>query len=280
MSAIAAATSPARWTWRTWRSGPARSLPNVVVRPRQQVHVLQPGPGADREGHQGAGPDARRRGRLLAAPARGDLPRRLPARRAEPLPVRHGLHPRAGLVGDHGPRRRHREGQGADLGRRAPRDPQRAAGADRGGHQPERAGGRRRHRRHPGGAGDRRQRQPRLPGRARAVHRRAHGAVRQDLPHPGLLRLHPHAQDVHRRQPQEHHPADLQRGREGRWLHRQLHRQDPPEGAQGEDRAVHRLRRSARRSARRRSSTRSSRPGWATARRSTAPSRRRCRSTR
>ena len=55
-------------------------LPNVDRRPRQQVHVLQPGPGADREGHQGAGADTRGGGRLLAAPARGHLPRRVPAR--------------------------------------------------------------------------------------------------------------------------------------------------------------------------------------------------------
>ena len=256
------------------------NLPNVVVRARQQVHVLQPRPGVDREGHQGAGPDACRRGRLLAAPPRGNLPRRVPARGAEPVPVRHGLDPGAGLLGDLGPRRRHREGQGADLRRRASRHPQRAVGADPGRHQPERAGGRRRHRGHPGCAGDRRQRQPRLPGGARAVAGRAHGPVRQDFPHPGLLRLHPDAQDVQRRQPQEHHAVDLQRGRKGRRLHRQLHGEDPPAGAQGGDRAVHRLRRSARRSARRRSSTTYSRPVWATARRSTARSRRPSRSTR
>ena len=40
----------------------------------------------------------------------------------------------------------------------------------------------------------------------------------------------------------EHHPAHLERGGEGGRLHRQLHRQDPQEGAQGEYRAVHRLR--------------------------------------
>ena len=34
------------------------------------------------------------------------------------------------------------------------------------------------------------------PRRARAVDRRAHGQVRQDLPHAGLLGLHPHAEDV------------------------------------------------------------------------------------
>ena len=37
-----------------------------------------------------------------------------------------------------------------------------------------------------------------LPGRARPEHRRAHGAVRQDVPHAGLRRLHPHPQDVRR----------------------------------------------------------------------------------
>ena len=45
---------------------------------------------------------------------------------------------------------------------------------------------------------DRRLRQEGLPGRAGAVDRRAHGPVRQDLPHAGLRRLHPDAQDGRR----------------------------------------------------------------------------------
>jgi NAD-dependent dihydropyrimidine dehydrogenase PreA subunit len=45
-----------------------------------------------------------------------------------------------------------------------------------------RAGGRRRHRRHPRRADPGQRRQEGLPGRARAVHRRPHGQVRQDLP--------------------------------------------------------------------------------------------------
>ena len=40
-------------------------------------------------------------------------------------------------------------------------------------------------------------------------HRRPHGPVRQDLSHPGLLGLHPHAQDVRGRPARERHPADL-----------------------------------------------------------------------
>ena len=82
-SATAAATSPARSTSRRSATGPRERLGGhgVVDRPRLQVHVLEPRPGADREGHQGAGPDPRRRRRLLAAPAREDLPR-APAQRA------------------------------------------------------------------------------------------------------------------------------------------------------------------------------------------------------
>ena len=47
------------------------------------------------------GSDPRGRGRLFSAPARKDLPHRLQESRFEPLPVRAGLHPRAGLLGAH-----------------------------------------------------------------------------------------------------------------------------------------------------------------------------------
>ncbi len=82
-----------------------------------------------------------------------------------------------------------------------------AAGADVREGQPGHAGRRRRHRRPAGHAGTGRRRLPRLPGRARAVDRRPHGPVRQDLPHAGLLGLHPHAEDVGSRPARERHHA-------------------------------------------------------------------------
>ena len=131
----------------------------MVVAARLQVHVLQPGPGADREGHQGAGA----RPAWWWRPARRTCTRTtfrdgLRQRRAEPLPVRAGLHPRAGLLGAHRQGRRHREGQGHALRRRRARQPPRAARAAAGPDPPGHAGRRRRHRRHPGGPGDRRRR--------------------------------------------------------------------------------------------------------------------------
>ncbi len=59
-----------------------------------------------------------------------------------------------------------------------------------------------------------------LSGRTRTIHWRAYGSVRQDLPDPGLLGLHPDPQDVRCRQSQKYHLADLERGREGGRLHR------------------------------------------------------------
>ena len=74
-------------------------------------------------------------------------------------------------------------------------------------------------------------RQARLPGRARAVHRRAHGPVRQDLPHPRLRRLHPHPEDDGGAQQSQHHPVDDGRGRPGRRLRGQLHGDGAPQAA-------------------------------------------------
>ena len=71
----------------------------VVICTRLQVHVLQPGPGTDREGYQGTGPDPRGGGRLFPPPARKDLPQCLQRRGSESLPVRTGLHPRTGSPG-------------------------------------------------------------------------------------------------------------------------------------------------------------------------------------
>ena len=56
-------------------------------RARLQVHVLLARPADDRGGHPAGGTDAGGRGRLLAAPAREDLPPRLPERRPESLPA-------------------------------------------------------------------------------------------------------------------------------------------------------------------------------------------------
>ena len=89
---------------------------------------------------------------------------------------------------------------------------------------PEYAGRGRRHRRHPERPGDRERRLPCLPGGARAVHRRSHGAVRQDLPDPGLLGLYSHAEDGLGGITSEHHAADLERGRKSGRIRRQLSR--------------------------------------------------------
>ena len=82
-----------------------------------------------------------------------------------------------------------------------------AARTDEGKGQSGHAGCRRRHRRLAGRPGTGRRRQPRVLGRARAVDRRPHGPVRQDVPHVGLLGLHPHAQNVRGQQPSQHHLA-------------------------------------------------------------------------
>ena len=81
-------------------------------RPRLQVHVLLARPAADRGRHQEGGADPRGRGRLLPAPARKDLPPLLQQRRAEPVPVPDGQHPRARLLGHPRQAAGHREGQG------------------------------------------------------------------------------------------------------------------------------------------------------------------------
>ena len=241
-----------------------------------QVHVLVARPADDRGGHQGAGPHRRGRGRLLAAPAREDLPQGLQERRPEPLPLPDDQPPRARLLGQQRQGRRHREGQGPDLGRRRAGQASAAARADAGRGQPGHAGRRRRHRRPPGHARTGRRRIPRLSGRARAVDRRPHGPVRQDLPHAGLLGLHPHAEDVRGRPAREHHAADLLRVGGGQRLGGQLQGQDPQEGPLRRRRQMHRLRHLHRKVPAARSSTTCSRPAWATARRSTRPSRRPC----
>ncbi len=102
---------------------------------------------------------------------------------------------------------------------------ERSAGFD----QPGRDGGGRRHRRHPRRPDHGQRRQARLPGGARAVDRRAHGPVRQDVPHPRLCRLHPDTQDDRGAVQPQHHPVDNGGGRQGRRLRGQLHGDGAPQ---------------------------------------------------
>ncbi len=192
-------------------------------RARLQVHVLFARPADDRGRHQEERAEPRGGGRLLAAPAREDLPPRLRQRRVESLPLPDDQHPRALLVGVHRQGGRHGQGQGDGLRRRRARQAAAAAGTDVRQGQPGHAGGRRRHRRPAGHARTGRRRLPRLSRRAEPQHRRPHGPVRQDLPHAGLLGLHPHAQDVRGRPARERHPADLLRVGGGERVGGQFH---------------------------------------------------------
>ena len=152
-------------------------------------------------------------------------------RRPEPLPGADGQHPRAGCLGHGRQGRGHREGQGPS-GRGDP--PRRRAGALAAAVRRDRAPGpgrRRRHRGNRGGIDAGRRRQGSGPRRARPVDRRAHGHVRQDLPHDGLRRLHPHAEDDRRQTAPEDQDADLLLGGVGRRVRGQLPREDPPQAA-------------------------------------------------
>ncbi len=80
------------------------------------------------------------------------------------------------------------------------------------GYSPGDADHRSRGRRHPGGPRDRRRREAGLPGRAHGDDRRAHGDVRQDVPHSRLRRLHPHAEDGGGRSARDDRPDDVLRG--------------------------------------------------------------------
>ena len=133
-----------------------------------------------------------RRGRLLAAPAREDLPPGLRERGAQSVSAADDQRPRALFLGPYRQEGGHREDQGPrGRGRRTGAAPT-AAGTDVREGQPGHARDRRRHRRLASHAGTGRRRLPGLPGRTRTVDRRAHGPVRQDLPHAGLLGLHSH----------------------------------------------------------------------------------------
>ncbi len=76
----------------------------------------------------------------------------------------------------------------------------------------------------------------------RTVDRRAHGPLRQDLPHAGLLGVHPDAQDVGGRAAREHNLADVLGVGGSQRLGRELQGQDSPQGALRGRRQVHRLR--------------------------------------
>ena len=219
--------------------------------------------------------DRRRRRRLLAAHAREDLPQGRRPGGAQPVPVRDGQHPRALLLGARGPRRGHGQGH-------RPRPHDRREGPAQ-----------------PAARGRSRSRSPSAPWSSAAASpasrprstsptaatrsswssgsRRSAAtwpAVR-DLPHARLLAVHPDAADGRGRPASEHQAAHLLRGREGRRLRRQLRGHHPQEGP---------LRRQDKctgcgdcwQSARRRRSPASSTTGWASARRSTCRSRRRC----
>ena len=133
------------------------------------------------------------------------------------------------------------EGECAHRRRGAARRRARAAGpAPRAG-PPGRACRRRRDRGDPCGAHPRRRRQARLPGGARAVHRRPDGQVRQDLPDARLRGLHPHSEDGAGRPAPEHRPAVLQRGGAGLRLCGQLQGQGAQEGPLHQRGRLHRL---------------------------------------
>jgi hypothetical protein len=189
---------------------------------RLQVHVLRPGPGADPEGHP-----EHKLNRVVVASCSPLLHehtfRRPPRRRPQPVLLPHGQHPRAQLLGAHRPQGGHAKAkalaraavdargapQALDVKARADEPDVLVVGGGIAGITPPHAGQR-------GQEG--------LPGRARALHRRAHGEVRQDLPDARLRGLHPHAEDVRGGIPPEHHALDLLRGDEGGRLRGQLHR--------------------------------------------------------
>ena len=184
------------------------NLPQVeVVRSLGLLPRLDPG-GArrrDRRGRARQGRDRRRLAGILQAGLHaGDVAGGARARRSAARVV-----PRA-----RGERRRR---DGARQGDRRLRRLRRPVHARRATERREvdvgHARDRGRHRRHPGGARDRRRRQEGLPGRAQRHHRRPHGDVRQDLPHPRLRRLHPDAQDGRRRAAPDDRDAHLLRGR-------------------------------------------------------------------
>ena len=100
--ATAAATSPAWSTWRRSPAGPARTSRTSSSRRDYKFMCSSLGQQMIEDDIKKEGLDRRGRGRLLAAPAREDLPPRLPARRPESLPLPDDQPPRARLLGHRG----------------------------------------------------------------------------------------------------------------------------------------------------------------------------------
>ena len=123
----------------------------------------------------------------------------------------------------------HGEGEGLDCRFGRTCQVPAAAGAELRGCPPGHPGGGRRHHGPSGGLGAGRRGAPGVPRRAEPVGGRPHGPVRQDLPHPRLLGLYPHAEDVGGRPAREHHPPDLLGTGRGEWLGGQVQGEDPQE---------------------------------------------------
>ncbi len=83
---------------------------------------------------------------------------------------------------------------------------------------------------------------PRLSGGTRTIPGRAHGSIRQNVPHAGLFRLHPDSENGGRRLASQHYIIDLERSRESGRICRQLHSDGPEAGAQDRRGTLHRLR--------------------------------------
>ena len=205
--------------------------PGVAIAEDYKYMCSDPGQALVKQGDRGEQPHRRRHRRLLAAHAREDLPPRRRPGRPQQVHVRDGQHPRALLLdprgqgrGDRqGHRHRphdHREGQ-AQPAARDDQDP---------GHQ-ARPGHRRRHRRHPGGARHRRRRPRGHPRREGSLHRRPHEPAERDVPHARLLAVHPHPAHGRGVPAPQHQAPHVERGGEGRRLHRQLRGHGAQEGA-------------------------------------------------
>ena len=244
---------------------------------RLQVHVLGPRPETGRGGHQEGRAHTRgRRGGVQSAPAREDLSTGLLQRRSESLPAGNDQHPRALLVGAQGSGGGHDQGQVAGVGGGGTGQVPGTARADVRRRQSGHAGRGRRHRGSAGHAGAGRRRTQGGAGGTTAVDRRAHGAVRQDVSHARLLRLHSDAEDVGSGPARERPAADLRRTGGSLGFGGQFQGEDPPESAEGRLRPVHRLRRLRGEVPAQGAWTPSSRRAWARARRSTCRSRKRC----
>ena len=219
-----------------------KTIPNVAVSRDYKFMCSSLGSADDPGRHQEGRVDARGRGRLLAALARENLPPRLRERTPQSVSLPDDESPRALLVGEYRQAGGHGEGQGPGLRRGPARQRATAAPTDVRRREPGHAGHWRRHRRPASDARTGRRRPQSLPRRAHPERRRAHGPVRQDLPHARLFGLHPHAQDVRGRPARERHVADLLRVGRGERLGGALQGQNPQEVAAHHLREMHGLR--------------------------------------